>query len=50
VLKNIWKHLSDHIMLIGYARAAAALSRQGYHEEAKELLFQKLDLENSMTK
>jgi len=32
-------------MTVGYARAAAELSRMGKHEEAKQLLAEKLRLE-----
>lgn len=43
-LSGIWKSVHRTFITIGYARAAAELHRQGYHEEAKHLMTEKLEL------
>ena len=44
-LDNIFKSIDRFFRTVGYAKAAAELSRMGKHEEAKQLLAEKLKLE-----
>jgi len=44
-LDNFFKSVDRFFMTVGYAKAAAELSRMGKHEEAKHLLAEKLKLE-----
>ena len=44
-LDNFFKSVDRFFKTVGYAKAAAELSRQGKHEEAKYLLAEKLKLE-----
>ena len=46
----IIKRVLNWFEVAGYARAAAELSRQGYHNEAKALLLEKLKLQNRKEK
>ena len=41
----LFKRFLNWFAVAGYAKAAAALSRQGYHDEAKALLLAKLELQ-----
>ena len=40
ILKNLWRGLAWRLELLGRARAAAHLSRFGYHEQAKSLMLE----------
>ena len=44
-LDNFFKSVDRSLTVVLYARAAAELSRMGKHEEAKQLLAEKLKLE-----
>ena len=37
---SVWKCIEKTIMIAGYSRAAAELTRQGYHEEAKRTMME----------
>ena len=41
----LFKRFLNWFAVAGYAKAAAELSRQGYHDEAKALLLAKLELQ-----
>jgi hypothetical protein len=38
ILKKVWNFISTTALVAGTSRAAAELHRQGYHEEAKNLM------------
>ena len=38
ILKKVWNFISTTALIAGTSRAAAELHRQGYHEEAKNLM------------
>ena len=42
VLKNFWKGVAWRLELLGRSKAAAELSRMGYHDQAKELMMEML--------
>lgn len=46
----IIKRFLNWCEMAGYAKASAELSRQGYHAEAKALLFEKLKLQGRKEK
>jgi len=37
---RIWSALNRTLLLVGYSRAAAELTRQGYHEQAKQCMLE----------
>jgi len=37
-LLRLWKGIQHTLLVAGHARAAAELSRQGYHEAAKSVM------------
>jgi len=39
-LSGLWSSIERTMMIAGYSRAAAELSRQGYHEEAKKVMLE----------
>tara|TARA_B100000900_G_scaffold314260_1_gene273106 strand:- start:3140 stop:3313 length:174 start_codon:yes stop_codon:yes gene_type:complete len=39
-LSGLWSSIERTMMIAGYSRAAAELSRQGYHEEAKRTMIE----------
>tara|TARA_Y100000015_G_scaffold25314_1_gene24368 strand:+ start:273 stop:443 length:171 start_codon:yes stop_codon:yes gene_type:complete len=39
-LSGLWSALGHTFQVIGYSRAAAELTRQGYHEEAKKVMLE----------
>jgi len=39
-LLGLWSSLERTSMVIGYSRAAAELTRLGYHEESKEIMME----------
>ena len=39
-LSGIWGSLTRTAEIVGYSRAAAELTRHGYHEEAKRCMLQ----------
>lgn len=39
-LHSLWSALGRTVQVIGYSRAAAELTRQGYHEEAKKVMLE----------
>ena len=39
-LSGLWSSLERTTMLIGYTRAAAELTRLGYHEESKRCMME----------
>jgi|TARA_B100000902_G_C26751357_1_gene641047 hypothetical protein len=41
----IIRRIVNFCEIVGYARAASELSRQGFHDEAKHLLIKKLELQ-----
>lgn len=43
-LKHIWKRVERALMLVGYSRAAAELSRQGRVDLARKLMLQRDEL------
>jgi hypothetical protein len=40
VVKGMWTKFEKFFTVIGYSRAAAELSRNGYHVEAKKLMME----------
>lgn len=44
-LEGFFKSVNRFFLVVGYARAAAELTRMGRHEEAKALLAEKLEVE-----
>lgn len=44
-VSKFFSGLGNTLLLIGYSRTAAELSRMGYHEEAKNLMTEKLKLQ-----
>ena len=49
IFSTIWKGFERFFLAVGYARAAAELSRQGYHEEAKKLMLELSDIREKTT-
>ena len=48
IFSTFWKGFERFFLAVGYSRAAAELSRQGYHKEAKKLMLELSDIrENS---
>jgi hypothetical protein len=41
---NFFNGVCNTLLLLGYSRTAAELSRMGYHEEARNLMIEKLKL------
>tara|TARA_X000001036_G_scaffold165178_1_gene156680 strand:+ start:4962 stop:5132 length:171 start_codon:yes stop_codon:yes gene_type:complete len=39
-LSGLWSALGRTVQVIGYSRAAAELTRQGYHAEAKKVMLE----------
>lgn len=39
-LSGLWSALGRTLQVIGYSRAAAELTRQGYHKEAKKVMLE----------
>jgi hypothetical protein len=38
IVSKVWDGIVHHAEIVGTARAAAELTRQGYHKEAKNLM------------
>jgi hypothetical protein len=45
-LVRFWKGIQRTLLIAGHARAAAELSRQGYHEAAKQVMIEYKKLRN----
>ena len=45
-LVRFWKGIQHTLLVAGHARAAAELSRQGYHEAAKSIMIEYAKLRN----
>lgn len=45
-LSGLWSLIEHYSLLMGYSRAAAELTRQGMHEEAKNLMMELGKLQN----
>ena len=43
-IRKIGRGMMHSQMVMGYSRAAAELARQGYHEEAKEVMMRLTEL------
>jgi len=46
-LSGLWSSIERTMMIAGYSRAAAELTRQGYHEEAKRTMLELSKLHRS---
>ena len=46
LLSSWWSSIDHYMRLLGYSRAAAELTRQGLHEEAKKLMMEIGKLKN----
>ena len=40
MMLSVWKCIEKTIMIAGYSKAAAELTRQGYNEEAKRTMME----------
>ena len=40
MMLSVWKCIERTMMIAGYSRAAAELTRQGYHAEAKRTMME----------
>jgi hypothetical protein len=45
-LIRLWNGIQRTLLIAGHARAAAELSRQGYHEAAKSIMIEYAKLRN----
>ena len=45
-LVKLWNGIQRTLLIAGHARAAAELSRQGYHEAAKSVMIEYAKLRN----
>jgi len=45
-LIKLWKGIQHTLLVAGHARAAAELSRQGYHDAAKSVMMEYAKLRN----
>jgi len=45
-LVKLWNGIHRSLLIAGHARAAAELSRQGYHEAAKSVMLDYVKLRN----
>ena len=46
-VRGLWTKFEKFFTVIGYSRAAAELSRNGYHDEAKKLMMELSEFKNS---
>jgi hypothetical protein len=49
-MKNTIEYIVDTFTMLGCAKAAADLSRMGYHEEAKRLMLHRRDIQEKREK
>lgn len=50
IFSTFWKGFERFFLAVGYARAAAELSRQGYYAEAKKLMMELTEIRQDFKK
>lgn len=50
VFSTFWKGFERFFLAVGYARAAAELSRQGYYDESRKLMMELTEIRQDFKK